>query len=363
MTATTPPPALIAPAPREVSFGRIAGIAPPGANRVVVRADGRVLAARRISGRSFDFFVSLPPRELTVAVAAGSRRFVVPNVVGLPVADRPRGVRPHLDPRLQARVRGLVRDFDSTSAVYVQSLTSGAGAAWNARARFPAASTLKVAIAVEALRTVTGKPRAHSRLDTLLRRMLTVSSDEAANQMLVLLGGSTYAGAARVTDTLRRLGLTDSDMFGGYLARAPQSRGRPILLDERDSPDFGRGKGTTAYDLTRLLTYLHLATEGKGRLAATFRGAFTPSDARYLLWLLAHVRDPGKLDRFLPAGLNLLHKAGWISAARHDAGLVYTPHGVFVAAVMTWRPNGAGPLSDVLAGRVARAAFEALIPR
>ena len=30
-----------------------------------------------------------------------------------------------------------------------------------------------------------------------------------------------------------------------------------------------------------------------------------------------------------------MHKAGWISYARHDAGLVYWPGGVFVAAVMT----------------------------
>src|SRR5207253_6944413 len=106
-----------------------------------------------------------------------------------------------------------------------------------------------------------------------------------------------------------------------------------------------------------------LPTNGNGRLDATFRGAFTPSDPRYLLCVLAHVRDTGKLDRFLPRGAVTLHKAGWISAARHDAGLVYTPRGVFVAAVMTWRPDGAGASSDVFAGRVARAELDLLIPR
>ena len=48
----------------------------------------------------------------------------------------------------------------------------------------------------------------------------------------------------------------------------------------------------------------------------------------------------------------LMHKAGWISYARHDAGLVYWPGGVFVAAVMTYG-SGVGVASDVLAGRVA----------
>jgi hypothetical protein len=167
-----------------------------------------------------------------------------------------------------------------------------------------------------------------------------------------------------VTQLLHRLGLADSEMFGGYLVdRAPQGRTRPIPVDSTDTPDFGRGKYTTAFDLARLLTYVHLASEGKGRLATTLRGQFTPSDARYLLWLLAHVRDPGKLDRFLPLGVRIVHKAGWISAARHDSGLIYTPRGVLVAVAMTWRPAGADASSDVFAGRVARAALDFLIPR
>ena len=54
-----------------------------------------------------------------------------------------------------------------------------------------------------------------------------------------------------------------------------------------------------------------------------------------------------------------MHKAGWISDARHDAGLVYWPGGVFVAAVMTYG-SGVGVASDVLAGRTARAMLRRL---
>ena len=54
------------------------------------------------------------------------------------------------------------------------------------------------------------------------------------------------------------------------------------------------------------------------------------------------------------------HKAGWVSEARHDAGLVYTPEGAFVAAVMTYTGADAGDPSDLLAGEVARAAKERL---
>jgi hypothetical protein len=88
-------------------------------------------------------------------------------------------------------------------------------------------------------------------------------------------------------------------------------------------------------------------------------GTFTPADARYLLFTLAHVRDPGKLDRYIGAtpGVAVLHKAGWITHARHDSGLVFWRGGGFVVTVMTWDGIEAGVASDILAGRVAQAAL------
>ena len=86
---------------------------------------------------------------------------------------------------------------------------------------------------------------------------------------------------------------------------------------------------------------------------------FTPADARYLLYLLAHVRDPGKIDRRvgrLP-GVEVLHKAGWIDSARHDNGIVLWHGGALLVTVMTYRSYGAGVSSDVLAGNVAAAAL------
>ena len=52
------------------------------------------------------------------------------------------------------------------------------------------------------------------------------------------------------------------------------------------------------------------------------------------------------------------HKAGWISTARHDTGLVYSKDGVFVAAVMTWNAYGISMSADELAGRIAKGALD-----
>ena len=240
--------------------------------------------------------------------------------------------------------------------MYVQSLTGGDGAAWNARARFPAASTLKLGIAAAVLATHTGLPPPGSRLDILLREMLIPSDDAAANALLVWLDGSTSAGGQRVNVLMRSLGLVDSLMYGGYEVRSPSGR-IPVRVEQQ--PPFGIGKYTTAWDMASLWRAIWLASGSRGPLR-TAQPGFAPADARYLLWLLAHVDDTPKLDRKVGgrSGVTVLHKAGWVSSSRHDTGLVFWHGGVFVASVMTWSARGSGVSSDRLAGQVAAKAFD-----
>jgi Beta-lactamase enzyme family len=305
--------------------------------------------------------VPLPsgPTTLRVETRGGAGRrssTVVTQVVGLPAAAAPRYRTAWNDAALSREIRRLAAGFGPTSSVYVQSLTTGAGAAWNAKASFPAASTLKLAIAVAALAETEGTPRPRSRLDALLQRMLIVSDDAAANDVERYLGGSTSGGSARVNALMRSLGLVDTEMYGGYLVepRRLDAHRPPIPSRVESQPSWGVGKRTTAYDLAQLARAVWLASGNIGPLRRVAPG-FTRSDARFLMYLLARVRDPGKLDREVrrQPGVTVLHKAGWINAARHDHGLVFWRGGVFVVAVMTHRSRGAGPSSDVLAGRVA----------
>lgn len=371
MAATAlPPPAIVQPGPYEASFGLVSGTAAPGTRRLVIRVGSSVLADRPLRGRTFSVRVALPRRDVRVRVTGYDARgrsasAEVGPVFGLPRSAEPRAVAGREDAVLGRAVRTLVSSFPGTAGVYVQSLTTGAGAAWNARAQFPAASTLKLGIAAAVLRAHEGKPAEGSRVDALLRSMLWHSDNSAANALEVWLAGSTSGGSARVNALFEELGLRDTIMYGGYETRTPQG---PIPVRIESQPAFGFGKHTTASDLAGLARAVWLAAGGEGPLAEHARGAFTPADGRYLLYLLAHVRDPGKLDRFLggaQAGVWVLHKAGWLATARHDAGLVFWPGGVYVAAVLTYG-RGVGAPSDVLAGRVAEAAlkrFAAISPR
>jgi hypothetical protein len=360
-----PPPTIVSPAPREVSFGRIEGRVAPGTRQILVRVDGRLIVTRNVVRRRFVIVVSLPQRDVTLrvaAVAGDGRRSstLVGPIFGLPRETAPYSgpippLRGYEDAMLARSVRSLARGFPGVCGVFVQDLRTGAGAAWNARARFPAASTLKLAIAVELLRGLRGVPAPGTRLAGLLWRMLVYSDDRSANELLVAIGGSTSGGSARVNAMMRALGMADSDMYGGYLIEESLAR-RPIPLEILGPPSF-IGKATTAWDMARLERALHLAAGARGALVWRFPGALTPGDARFLLYLLAHARTRGGLTAVQGGGVTVLHKAGWITKARHDTGLVYSSGRAFVVTVLTWNGGGVGSVSDLLAARVARAAL------
>jgi Beta-lactamase enzyme family len=357
-----PPPAIEQPAPYQASFGLVTGLAPRGTRRVHVLVRGRELADEKLRGRRFTLRVPLPTGDVTVKVvtvgAAGRRSSaVVRNVYGLPATARPHIVRSRNDAILSRKLRPLLRRYSGTSAVYVQNLIEGGGAAWNAKARFPAASTLKLAIAASVLAEHRGIPWPNSYVGSLLREMIVPSDDAAANALLVWLAGSTSAGGHRVNSLMSSIGMKDSLMYGGYETTRSLSGPIPVRVD--DQPGWGVGKYTTAWDLATLQRAIWLAAAGKGPLRRGDTG-FTASDGRHLLWLLAHVRDTPKLDMTVKRSRDVvvLHKAGWINAARHDAGLVFWRGGVFVVSVMTWRRYGVGPTSDRLAGRCAQVALD-----
>jgi len=350
-----PPPAISAPAPREVSFGHVAGVAPKGTRQIIVHIGKYDVAVEPLRGKSFSLNVPMPTGLIEVrvtAVDARNRRStsIVGPVFALPLRSDPRPRSARLDPPLGRTVRSLVASHGGTAGVYVQDLGTGRGASWNARARFPAASTLKLAIAITVMRSLDGKPAERTQLARLLGHMLVLSDNAAANELEVWLAGSTSAGSTRVNETMRALGLNDSLMYGGYEARGAASAAAPIPIRIESQPAFGVGKYTTAWDLARLARAVYLAAEGKGPL---LRLGVSSSEARYLLWLLAQVADRGKLDRYLGTGAVVMHKAGWLAGVRHDNGIVAYHGGVFVATVMTWQVREA----DDLAGRVALAAL------
>jgi beta-lactamase class A len=378
--AAEEPPQIVTPGAHEVSFGRIVSRVPKGTRRVVLFVDGKRVAVKAVRRPRVTIRYQLPRRDVNLRVVAvdgrgartSSRR--VGPVLGLPARAAPRRTGAFELAPLRRELARHTRGFSGTSAVYVRDLSTGLGASQNASASFPAGSTLKVALVLEALRTTSGPPPRNSELGRLLASTIAASSNLDANQLAVAIAGSTSAASARVNALMARIGLTGSDLFGGYIVEEAERAGRglagvprepprpppPIPLETVEAPQFGRGKHTSAADLARLFSAIHLAAGGRGPLIKHHRGAITPAEARHLLFLLAHTSDrDAKLAAGVP-GATVAHKAGWISTARHDAGIVYHKGGAFVIAVMTFNAGGVGAASDELAARAAQTTLRRL---
>jgi beta-lactamase class A len=253
--------------------------------------------------------------------------------------------------RLQRDVDALVRGLPATAGVYVQHLRTGCGAAVNAAAPFPAASTLKTAILLEALRASAGAPRAD--LDGLLDAMIEYSDDRAANAVLARLGD----GPGRVTALLRGMGL------GNALVRRPyiieDSRARPIPVRATSRPALYTNFVASPHDLARLMVAVQRGATGAGPLRRI--GLSAPVVRTQALARLLEVRDSTKIVRGVPEGTPVAHKSGFTEQVKHDAGIVYLPRGPIVVSVMTWSAGGVGDAQgDPFIARVAESAVRRL---
>jgi hypothetical protein len=344
---------LTAPLAYEANPGIVQGTAPKGTTAIRVRADGRSVRVLRLTSGKRAFLlgpIGLPPRDITVKVEAlAGKRVIasatVANVFGLPASAAAVAPPRVIDAELQRRVAALPARTGVSSAAWLRDLGDGSTAAYNAGARYPAASTLKLAILLAVLARDDGDP-VRSSAWTLERALVLNSSNSAANALLARAGG-----ASAVDAVASGLGATATAMCCGYLLESGERayaaaafRRRPLPpATVVDQPAFPCCKYTTAHDLGTLLVSLMLAASGHG--PALHQG-ITAREARVALWLLIHSGYPGLVRPAVafPVG----HKAGWLPDIQHDAALVFSPRGTLVAVFMNYSAGGV-PYARVLA--------------
>jgi D-alanyl-D-alanine carboxypeptidase (penicillin-binding protein 5/6)/beta-lactamase class A len=265
-----------------------------------------------------------------------------------PSARRAGRIPGFVDRRLQGDVDRLAAGLPAVSGVYVQHLITGCGAARNADAQFPAASTLKAAILVDAVRRGRGRD-----LGSLLDRMVIDSDDRAANDVLAALGGgSGTLGAARVTETLHALGLSRSLVRRPYIIEDAR---RPLPIETSAAPALHTNFITTPYELARLMVAVHRGAVGRAGVAKIGIGARVARAE--LLARLLDVRDATKIVAGLPPSVPVAHKTGYTEEVKHDGGIVYLRSGPVAVAAMTWSASGVGDATgDRFIADVARAA-------
>jgi beta-lactamase class A len=223
------------------------------------------------------------------------------------------------DAGLALELERIGRSFDGWAAFWVHDLRTGRTAGWNSDARFPAASTVKLAVLDAALRRF-GGPRGPVAYD--LRQLGAWSSNLAANRLWELVG------ADATNRSLARLGMRSSTYTGEYRAGT--------AFDAPKPPPHSHTRVTTARDLGRALYFFQ---------------RHYPIALRYLLnaWPGFSLVRTG-----LPAGTAVAEKDGWISDMRGSAAIAYLPSGPKIVVVLAYKPEIDEDAAEALGAQVSR---------
>lgn len=152
----------------------------------------------------------------------------------------------------------------------------------------------------------------------LMRRMITLSSNLATNELIALVS------ASRVTETAHRLGAVHMQVLRG--------------VEDQKAFDLGMINTTTAPDLAVLLAAIE-----NGRVLSR-------ASSVLMREILLAQEFNTKIPAGLPQGTRVAHKTGEITAASHDAAIVY-PQGrrPYVLVVLTRGLRDAAESSALIA--------------
>jgi hypothetical protein len=337
-----PPVELRSPRSGAAFFGLVEDEPAEGATDAVLYANG-VIAGRVHSrpGR-IRFVVRRPPGRYDLVVRQRRSGRVIRTATArgawlLPSAgNRARPVR-GTDERLAAGLAVRGQSFRGWAGLWVHDLATGRTAGWNADARFPAASTVKIGVLLAALHR--SDPADRYDLETLTRW----SSNLAANRLLARVGGP-----AVVQSLLSRLGARNSTYPGAYRV------GTAVVADAPRPPPPVSWRYTTARDLGRLLWVVQAAAVGN-RSAQRLAGLDRQRARLALGLLLASEPTGNNVGLLRPAlgGVPLAQKNGWTTSTRHTAAIAFLREGPRIVVVLTYRPD--------LALRDARALGRAVV--
>lgn len=213
----------------------------------------------------------------------------------VPDPDAGRLVQLRMD-ALRDELETLIAGYSGNWQVYCQNLATGASLTINNHQGY-SASVIKLYVMLAVYQRIhDGALAEDETIDELLRQMITVSSNEATNTLVDIIGGGDGdTGFAIVNDTAKRYGFQDS-FITQYLGDI--------------SGDPSR-KRTSAEDCGRFM-------------AAVYRGELVSEDAsRSMLDLLLTQTRVTKIPGGVPEGTVTANKTGEIDGVENDAAIVF----------------------------------------
>lgn len=208
---------------------------------------------------------------------------------------------------LEEIIEKNINNSEATFGVVIKNLSTGQEIELNSNEEFITASLYKLPV----MYTIFQKHK-QNKLDIdktdiqeNLRAMITVSSNEASYYLV-----ENYAGWVEVTETMRSLGLNQTD-----LTQIP-----PI---------------TTPSDITKLLELI--------------------IESEPMVELLSDQKINDRIPVYLPPITIAAHKTGELNDVRHDAGIILTPENNYILVLMSkgsQNPEAVKPIMAKLSSEV-----------
>ncbi len=229
-------------------------------------------------------------------------------------------------------------------AFFVMNLQTGEALSVGEDIAFSGMSVNKMAILADYFRSFESPLRDEQAIT--LAEAIVCSENISTNEMLSAIGGGNpYTGAEHVSEMLSQLGLADMFIYTPFANDPFVTPQAPIYPPPR--PDIDQVSAQpdpynqlTINEIGALLNGMYqCAYNESGILLETFPESFTPDECRDMLSIMNNNRVGNLLERGIPANTPLAHKHGWINDTHGDAGIIFSPGGTYILAVVMHGPT------------------------
>jgi hypothetical protein len=303
----------------------------------------------------FFFDPGAPGYTFNVTKATTLVRLHLQTAMTEPIAFEPDLVPPPpitpalLIPPLEARLA----QFPGVTSILVHNLHSGEKIyESNVDYVLSGMSIVKIGIMVEVYRYLNGDvdPQTHQELLDMLG---SESCNPCANRLMAMVGdGSASAGAGRVTNTMRRLGLSNFRLCAPFrVVEGWDQEGQIIWavnaveslpLVQSQVPGYDPCVRATPREMANLVDMIYGCSQEKGLLRDAYPNIFTPPACNDMIDIMAANDLRNMLGSGIPEWVKLAHKHGFSGYdvpwgdTRGEVGIVFSPTTNWLISFYIW---------------------------
>lgn len=253
-----------------------------------------------------------------------------------------------LIPPLEARLA----EFPGVTSILIHNLTSGEKVyESNVDYVLSGMSIVKIGIMVEVYRYLNGEVDEQTHQE-LLDMLGSESCNPCANRLMAMVGdGEASAGASRVTNTMRRLGLSNFRLCAPFRVVELWDEGQivwavhaveSLSLVQSPVPGYDPCVRATPREMANLVEMIYQCAEDSGLLHDAYPNIFTPPICKDMIDIMAANDLRNMLGSGIPDWVKLAHKHGFSGYdvpwgdTRGEVGIVFSPTTNWLISFYIW---------------------------